>query len=303
MQVDPYEAVTQRIIELIESGQATADGWTSPFIRSAAAGLPENAVTKRAYRGVNILMLWAAAQMRGFPVARWASYRQWQSAGRQVRRAPEDWPKERRWGETVVFFKVIERRDEESDDPKKKKRIPLLRLSTVFNEAQLSDWEPPEPVERGDEPERRAEADEFIEKIGAKIEDSHAIAAYDPLRDVIELPPLRAFHETEGYYSVVLHEHVHWTGHADRLDRQSVMKARFGSEGYAMEELVAELGSAFVCAALGLEPVAREDHANYVANWLTVLRNDKKAIVTAASKASDAADYLRERGEGDGAGT
>lgn len=287
MKTDVYQEVTDRIIELMES--ADPSEWMAPFAKSAAAGLPVNGTTKKKYRGVNVLALWLEAQDMGFESNRWASYKQWQSVGRQVGKGER--------GSRVIFFRVIDKdADNDEDEPEK---VRIIRFSSVFNEHQLEDWE---PSERNDPPDwetggRIRAVREFMAATGATIKD-RGRAYYDPVADHVAMPRPSAFDGPEDYYSVAFHELTHWTGHKTRLDRNSAK--RFGDSAYAMEELIAELGSAFVCASLGIEPKPKPDQhrkgdkraAEYLAHWLDVMRADKKAIVTAASKASDAADYL-----------
>lgn len=277
---DVYQEVTDRIISLIEDGLATGRDWIRPWAVAAGEGDPVNAVTHRNYRGVNVLILWGAAAERSYATNEWASYKQWQSRDAQVRKGER--------GEQIVFFKVLERKDEDAEDGKR--RIPLLRFSRVFNADQVDGYEP-DTTQLGDlsEPERIERCDAHLSGSGAEIKHAGPRAFYDLVRDTITLPDLERFDGDDwALYAVAFHELTHWSGAKSRLDR----KMGGGKDEYAFEELVAELGSAFQAARLGIEPQARDDHAEYVANWLAGLRNDKRAIVTAAARASDAADYL-----------
>lgn len=277
---DVYQEVTDRIIKLIEDGVATGTNWIRPWAVAAGEGDPVNAVTHRRYRGVNVLLLWGAAAEHGYRTNEWASYKQWKQRGAQVQGGEH--------GEQIVFFKQLEVEDDDAEDGKK--RIPLIRFYRVFNADQVEGYEP-ETTALDDlsEPERIDLCDAHLEGSGADISHRGPRAYYDVPRDRIVLPDLERFDSDDwALYATAFHELTHWSGAKQRLDRE------FSKERsqYAFEELVAELGSAFQCARLGIEPQAREDHAEYVANWLAGLRNDKRAIVTAASKASDAADYL-----------
>lgn len=197
----------------------------------------------------------------------------------------------------VVFYKRKElpTDDERHEHAKEARRI--LRGSFVFNAAQVDGWSYPVLVEE-DRTEKLQEVDSFIQSLGAKIHYGSDEAYYNKTFDRIHMPDRRAFFDggartaTEGYYGVLLHEHVHWTGHATRLNRN--LSGRFGDLAYAMEELIAELGAAFLCSELGISVHPRQDHAAYVKSWLAVLRQQKTAIFTAASTASAACHYLGE---------
>lgn len=291
---DVYQRVTDTIVAALEKG---AGDWSFPWRRdSAANGIPVNAITKTSYHGVNVIMLWAQSAERGWP-SKWASYRQWQSRGAQVRRGER--------GSLVIFYKTLERhkRDDggsvvtDDDGNAKIERLYLARASTIFNAEQVDGYEPPAVDNDGPavSPIERAEA--FVANTGAVVRHGGARAYYRPSGDCIQMPPVEAFNgtatstATEGYYGTLLHELTHWSGHEKRCDRD--LSNRFGSSAYAAEELVAELGAAFLCASLQISQQPRPDHAQYIQNWLQVLKGDKRAIFTAASKASQAADFLK----------
>lgn len=281
---DLHREITDNIIEAIEAG---ADGskFSLPWVRLASEGLPENATTHKPYRGVNILNLWLTAMKHGFETPYWASYKQWKSVGGQVRHGEKGTP--------VVFYKKIRVKDEDEDGEEVTKTIPLLRYSNVFNADQVDGWEAPERqvVDLG--AERIPEIDKLIEETGAEIRYNGGRAYYDRLGDFIGIPERRLFKSTAGFYSTQFHELTHWSGAESRLNR--TFGKRFGDQQYAAEELVAELGATFLAAELGLEAEPREDHAQYVANWLQLFRKDNKAIFTAAARASDAVDFLTGR--------
>ena len=274
---DVYQRVTDTIVAAIERG---AGDWSFPW--SGRSAVPTNAVTGHRYRGINVVSLWAASQEFGWP-GEWASYRQWQSRGAQVRRGER--------GSTVVFYKTIEKQTDDEEP----ERIYLARASTVFNAVQVDGYEP-EPVAERPLFERIEHVERFVANTDAVIRHDGNRAYYRPSADHIQMPLAESFVGTdtstarEGYYGTLLHELTHWSGHAKRCDRD--LRNRFGSEAYAAEELIAELGSAFLCAELGITPQPRLDHAQYIQSWLRVLKGDKRAIFTASSKASQAADYL-----------
>lgn len=285
---DVFQRVTHQIIAAIEAGAGEYRmPWNPRLCGGASVLLPHNAVGRYAYRGVNVLSLWASQQAHGYATAEWASYRQWAAAGAQVRAGEK--------GTMTVFFKAIdiaEDRDDDHDGGTHSRRAAFVaRAAFVFNHAQVDGYEPP-PTPPLPEIERHAAADTLITASGAIIHHGGPRACYVPSKDEIHLPPPGSFRDAEAYYGTALHEMVHWSGHPNRCARD--LRNRFGSEAYATEELVAELGAAFLCAELGISPEPRHDHAQYIENWLKVLRNDKRAIFTAASRASQAAAYLTD---------
>ncbi len=196
----------------------------------------------------------------------------------------------------MVFWKALDGRDDEDDagdeaEGRGRPRL-LARGYGVFNAAQVDGYDAPAlPVLP--EAERIAHADAFFAGLGMAVRHGGARACYAPTADEVRMPPFQAFRDAVAYYATLAHEATHWTGHACRLARD--LRGRFGEEAYAAEELVAELGAAFLCADLRLAPEPRPDHAAYVASWLTVLRSDKRAILTAAAKAQAAADWMHAR--------
>ena len=284
---DVYRAVTDTIIAAIEKGAGPLE---LPWHRQMAHGLPTNACTGHRYRGVNVIALWTTATVSGFGSRFWGTYRQWRQLGAQVRRGER--------AALIVFYKEVEepptRGDENAATEKPLRRL-IARASWVFNAEQVDGFMPAE-APRVDHVERLQEVEEFVEANGPVIRHGGEAAYYNPTTDHIQMPERSAFmgtstaSPTEGYYGVLLHELVHWTGAEHRLARD--LSGRFGGAAYEMEELVAELGAAFLCATLQVSPTPRPDHAAYVGHWLKVMRSDKRAIFTAASKAMDAVDYL-----------
>lgn len=285
--VSVHATITEKIVAMVEAGAGTYKApWHAPG--AGNLGIPVNAVTHAPYRGVNVLSLWVDALTRGYASGFWASYRQWQSIGAQVRKGEH--------GCVVVFYKRVEGKpcDEEDHDQKRDLRF-VARASRIFNAAQVDGFVSDEP-ERAPEFQRIAEIEAFVEAIRPTVQHGSPIACYRPKEDVIEMPhrewflPSDTGSAEENYYAILMHELTHWVGAPHRLNR--TFGRRFGDAAYAMEELVAELGAAFLCAALGISSEPRPDHAAYVSSWLAVLNRDKKAIFTAASKAQEAFDHL-----------
>jgi len=273
-----HEEVTARILESLENG-ANGGDWKPPWVSQAAAGIPSNAATGAAYRGVNILNLWAEAQIRGFSSSQWATFRQWQTKGATVRKGEK--------ASRVVFYKRLEIEDEEAEDGRRV--LPMLRYSSVFNAAQVDGYEPPPPPPAPNGADVLAEVDSYLERTGADWRENEGRAFYAPQDDYISLPRRELFLSTDGYYSTAFHELTHWTGAPARLARD--LSGRFGGAAYAAEELIAELGAAFHCAQWRITPEPREDHARYIAHWIRLLKDDKKAIFTAAARASDSVEF------------
>ena len=285
---DVYSQVTDRIVAAIEAGQGT---FQMPWHRSSfAAHRPQNVATGAHYRGVNVISLWASAELTGFSSGLWGTYRQWQSVGAQVRKGEKS--------SLVVFYKELQgddAPDADEDGENGRKRF-VAKASYVFNADQVDGYTLPAAPAPANPAETIAHADAYIRATGAVIKHGGERAYYDRVADAIQLPERDRFlgtetsSATESYYATLLHELTHWTGASNRCDRQ--FGKRFGDNAYAMEELVAELGAAFLCAELGISLEPRADHAAYLGHWLEVMKADKKAIFTAASQAAKAADYL-----------
>lgn len=283
---DIHARVTDEIVQAIETRVSVFE---MPWHKRAHAGLPRNPATGNVYRGVNTLVLWVAGQRNGYASSYWASYRQWQSLGAQVR-------KEER-GSVVVFYKREEKTtdnsSEDTDEPEKTRAV--LRHSFVFNSDQVDGWSSQESPHEVDDCTLSA-IDEFVDALPSDIRYGSDSAYYNLTLDRVFMPHRANFHDTksgraiDGFYAVLLHEHIHWSGHPSRLKRD--LSGRFGSSAYAMEELIAELGAAFLCASLGISTYPRPDHAAYIASWLRVLKEQKTAIFVAASAASVASQFL-----------
>lgn len=274
---DLYQDVTDRIVAALEQGVAP---W-APSHTAAPLTLPRNGATGRPYSGLNVLLLWIAGQ--GYASAEWYTFNQARALGACVRRGER--------GTAVTFWREIPRRKAEAGDEEETpaRRVPLLRRFVVFNRAQI-DGLPDAPAAETPRTawERIEAAEALVQRTGARVTEAAARPCYLPATDAVHMPARGAYADPEGFYADLLHELAHWTGHPARLARP--MCGAFGSPDYAREELVAELASAFTCAALGI--TGKLTHAEYLGAWLRILREDKRAIFAAAAAARRAADYL-----------
>jgi len=284
---DVHQEITNRIVDAIETAGEFCLPWVSGH--SGKLGRPVNIATRKAYNGVNILTLWISSLASGYTSNIWGTYRQWQAQGCQVRRNEKS--------SLVVFYKPVVLDDSDEDGDTKRERV-ISRATYVFNAAQVDGFSaiPEESVPGVPlfDPIERAER--FVKATGARVEEGGDTACFQASADVILMPDRCRFtgsdvsSPAEAFYATLCHELTHWSGAKGRLDRN--LSGRFGSKSYAMEELIAELGSAFLCAELGISRELRQDHARYVKTWLGVLKSDKKAVFTAAAKASEAANWL-----------
>lgn len=283
---DVYSRITDRIIADLEQGVRP---WMKPWNAEHAAGRITRPLRHNGqpYNGINVLMLWSAAMDRGYSAPIWMTYKQSAEMGAHVRKGEK--------GELVVYANTITRTETDAETGADEERtIPFLKGYTVFNVEQVDGlpekfYELAEPTL---DPVQRIEAaDAFFAATKADIRHGGNSAFYAVGSDHIQMPPFESFRDSESYYATLAHEATHWTRHPKRLDRDFGRKA-FGDAGYAREELVAELGSAFLAADLGLTLEPRDDHAAYIGNWLSVLKEDKRAIFSAASHAQRAADFL-----------
>ena len=282
---DHYQDVTQQVIEALEAGTPP---WRQPWDSGKAGGpsMPQNAVTGAGYRGINVLTLGInrAAFMTGDP--RWATYKQAQERGWQVKLGSR--------GVTGYFYKRIEiegAKGEGGEAGEGGKWFPMLRSFTLFHASQIDgipDYVPPTIEEA---PWRAPDAVETLfANSGAEVRIGGPRASYSTVTDHIQMPPAGAFHSPAGWSSVLAHEGGHWTGSKHRLNRD--MSGRFGSKSYAREELVAELTQLNVCATLGIAECDFTNGAAYLAHWLEILREDKREIFRVAAEAQRAADFL-----------
>lgn len=299
---DLYSRITDKIIAELEQG-------VRPWIKPWNSVHSTDSITRplrhngQPYSGINVLLLWSEAMACGFRSPTWMTFRQAQELGASVRKGET--------GTRVVFASSFIRSETNDAGEEFEHDIPFLKSYTVFNSEQISGLDdryrrvPPvlDPIAR------IAHADRFFANTGALIRHGGHGAFYVPSRDHIQMPAFEAFRDAESYVAILSHELTHWTAAPHRLNRDLSRYAKDQSER-AREELIAELGSCFVCADLGIVPELepRPDHARYLASWLQVLANDKRAIVAAASHAQRAVSYLHHlqphstaKGDGDAA--
>jgi antirestriction protein ArdC len=286
MRSDVYQRVTDQIVSDLEKGVRP---WFKPWSVEHAAGritrpLRGNGIP---YQGINVLMLWSAAMAKGYAAPIWMTFKQALELKAHVRKGEE--------GSLVVYAdKIIRIETDTKSGEEAERAIPFMKGYTVFNVEQIEGL--PEhfyaqPAPRTETVQRIERAESFFAATGATIRHGGAMALYSVTHDHVQMPPIEAFRDAESFYCTLGHEICHWTRHPSRLDRDFGRK-RFGDEGYAMEELVAELGSAFLSSDLDLTPEVREDHAAYIGSWIKALKDDKRAIFSAASHAQRAADFL-----------
>ncbi|EMU6897380.1 DUF1738 domain-containing protein [Serratia marcescens] len=275
---DIYQSVTDSIIAALEAG---VKPWSCPWQRvPGMSGLPSNYATGAAYSGMNIMLLWSSASEQGFNDSRWMTYKQAKAEGGQVRKGEH--------GTTAIFYTTLEK---ETDDGETD-YIPILKTFTVFNVEQINGLPmSDEAVFPAGTFEPLPPAEALFLNSGATIIEKGQNAFFAPSTDEIHLPERRLFSDAANFYATGLHELIHWCGAKSRLNRE--MKGKFGSESYAFEELIAELGSAFLMADLGI--VGEVQHESYIASWLKALKNDKRYIFKAASAASKAHRYLMDK--------
>lgn len=273
-----YESVTARVLDALERGTAP---WRKPW--QTVSGSPANALTGRPYRGVNLVLLGLAP----YRDHRWLTFRQALDLGGNVRKGERS--------TEVVFWKPLD--VPERDGSEGTRTVPLLRTYRVFNALQCDGLRIPDVGAdlRAREERRVPRAESVLREMPdpPRIEKGHCTAWYAPADDLVGIPDIGAFAAADGYYASLFHELAHGTGHPRRLGRPYVAgEVRFGSADYSREELVAELASAFVCAAVGLDNSLVENSAAYLAGWLRALRGDSRAILVASGQAQRAADWI-----------
>lgn len=273
-----YEIVTEKIIGELEKGNIP---WRQPWDKVAP---PINLISKKPYRGINILLL----MCRGYSSPYWLTFRQAKTLGGSVRKGEK--------ASLIVFWKWTEKPEEDEKGVIKMKPVPFLRYFTVFNTEQVEGIEDHIPDRESQRPfDPIGKAQEIFDDMPNRpiIQHGRARASYSPALDTVSLPHAHQFESASDYYSVAFHELTHSTGHKSRLDRLDAENlAPFGSEDYSKEELVAELGSAFLCAEAGIDAAIVRSSAAYIQNWLKVLKDDKKMIVFAGARAQKAADLI-----------
>jgi antirestriction protein ArdC len=283
---DIYARITDKIVADLEQG-------VRPWLRPWSVDNAEGRITRPLryngirYNGINVIMLWSAAVAKGYCCPHWLTFKQALDLGGNVRGGET--------GELVVYADRIKRTEIDARGEECEREIPFLKGYTVFNAEQCEGL----PAQYSAKPgapvltpmQRLDEADRFFAATGADIRHGGTRAYYAEGSDFVQMPPFETFRDAESYAATLAHELTHWTKHDSRLARD-MGRVNWGDEGYAREELVAELGSAFLCADLGITPETRDDHAAYVASWLKVLKDDKRFVFSAASHAQRAADYL-----------
>ncbi len=277
------EQVTQTIINMIEEGVGK---WEQPWRKLGARGMPSNYATGHRYSGVNVLLLWIAAQERGYSLNQWMTFNQANELGAKVRKGAK--------GVMCIFYKLVERSEphDGGETEGDGRSIPLLKPFWLFNVADIEGLQQ-EAAPSDARVNYIDEGELVLQASGATLQHGGDVACYVPSMDLIRLPAAEQFKSAEDYYATAMHELIHWTGGESRLNR--AFGKRFGDDAYAFEELVAELGAAFLLSDLGMAEYSLPGHASYLAHWLKVLRSDKNAIFTAAKHATAAYQLLMER--------
>ena len=278
---DNYQVITDAVLELMEQH---GKDWTKPWQAQAGAG-HHNVKSGKSYNGTNIFLLAVSAMKQDFASNEWGTFKQWQDKGAKVRKGQK--------GTKIIFFDKIKVEDKETQE---ERLIPMLKGFTVFNADQVDgyDAKPVEPITETKARHDRSEA--LIAATGADIRFGGDRAFYVPSEDFVQMPILEDFKGTdtssdvETYYSTMFHELTHWTGAKGRMDRKMIGK--FGSNAYAFEELIAELGAVFLTCQVGINVAPRADHAKYLNNWLEVIKSDKRAMVKAFAQAQKASDFI-----------
>ena len=274
-----YSQVTDQIIADLEAGTVP---WEQPW--SGGFSIPRNGSTHNFYSGINILILWMRQKKAGFASSQWLTFNQAKALGGSVKKGEK--------ATHIIFYSPLKIEEQNIAGELEEKKISMLKVHSVFNLTQIEGLESLAETELGtaqrSEPEICQEAEKILSASGAKLSfDGGPMAFYDLESDSIHLPEKAMFKDQLGYYGTLLHELTHWTGAEARLNRK--LQAKRNAQ-YAAEELVAELGSSFLCAHVGLKYTTQ--HASYVGEWLKVLREDKGAIFKAAAQARVATEFL-----------
>lgn len=285
---DIHQEITSSIIEAIEAG-ANGKEWVMPW--HGAKGMPVNAHTKALYNGINVFRLW----LGNYPSNTFASYKQWQDLGCQVKKGSKGLP--------IVFYKQLTKEVENAQGKTEEKSFPMLRYSTVFAAEQVDGYQV-EVTDMPDLAERIDDAESFFNQTGISVKHEEQRAYYKLSDDYVNMPRMDSFIDTdhssatENYYGTLSHECTHATGHKKRTGRREVIYKKYDKShkaAYAFEELVAEMGSAFLCSHLSIESSPRVDHAQYIQGWLSILKEDNRAIFKAASLASQALHWMTDK--------
>jgi len=270
--INLYQDVTNKILTEMEKG---VHNWQ----RCWSSTMPRNLSSQRDYHGINTLLLWLQQNDKGYAVGDWLTFKQAKALGGNIKKGER--------GSRIVFFKKLEKEVENQKGETEVKQILMAKYSTVFNVAQIEKLDEKKLKEAQRE---HQDAQAILDNSGASIVGGQP--SYSPKQDVICMPEIASFNSHDEYYATALHELTHWSGHESRLNRSFEESKSWGDEAYAAEELTAELGSAFLAAQCGIK--GKLQHAEYLNNWIKVLKNDDKAIFRAASKAREASEYINE---------
>lgn len=271
-----YEIITSRIIEKLEEGIIP---WRKPW--QSVEGMPKNLISKKEYRGINVFML----TVQGYENPYWLSFKQVQELGGNVKKNEKGTP--------VVFWNWVNEVDDEGNE----KNIPFMRYYTVYNIAQCENIDKskiPSIPEVHNDFDHIAQCEAVIINMPncPEIQQGKQRASYNPVSDLVSMPRFDSFDTAEGYYSTLFHEMIHSTGHASRLNRLQNNASHFGDGDYSREELVAEMGAAFLCGFTGIENITINNSVAYIQGWLKALKDDKKLVIMAAAQAQKASDYI-----------
>jgi len=296
------EIIAKVSTEILALMEEHGTNWQKPWLSTIASGQPFNVVSKKAYQGINSFWLGMVAYSAGYSTNEWATFKQWSGKGASIIKGSK--------ATDIFFWKPIkiDQKDasgkilKDDNGNKKTKNIWMLKAYKVFNAQQVEGYDSPaivkpEPVEFNNQA-----VDALVSATGAVIKHGGASAHYAPGPDHIAMPAKEDYTGTdtstaeEAYYSTLLHELVHWSGHASRLDRLK-SNALFGNSEYAFEELVAETGAAILSVVTGVSPAPRADHAKYLNNWKKAIKDNPKAIFSAFTKANQAVEFLNPTAE------
>ncbi len=271
-----YEIITNRIIEKLEAGVIP---WHKPW--HSIEGMPKNLISKKEYWGINVFLL----AMQRYESPYWLSFKQAQELGGNVRKDEKGTP--------VVFWNWINQVDDEGTE----KNIPFMRYYIVYNIAQCENIDPgkvPASLPVHNNFDLIAECETMMAGMPncPAIQQGKQRASYNPLSDIVSMPRFGSFDSAEAFYSTLFHELIHSTGHESRLNRLNINVSRFGDDEYSKEELVAEMGAAFLCGFAGIENITLNNSAAYIQGWLKALKDDKRLVIVAAAQAQKAADYI-----------
>ena len=281
------QQTAEKFIKMLEESKGKGQ-WIKPFF--ADINPPVNFESKKVYRGFNFMLLSIVQEENQYTSRKWGTFDQWKKAKRFVKKGEH--------GTNIIFWKQVKIETEEVDEngDNIEKLIPFMRYYTVFNECQLQDYKQEEkteqPIDENILHKVEMFKDNYLDRIGAVYTEGHGHACYIPSRDVIELPSLSQYNRDmlAEYIPTACHETVHWSGAKSRLNRD--LSGRFGSESYAFEELVADIGAGFISQEFGHTYMFSQNNLKYIESWIKTLQDKPKTIITACSMAQKAADYL-----------